>query len=180
MLSVRRQVLLRSFGEQEGLNLASKADLGLVAQLTDGRTAGQLRRIVKALTKRLKKAQQAALHAPTPGAGCGGDRSSSRGSTAAIGTAADEDTAAEGTTAGAAAQGCGEKSRQAEGLPVVDMLLELLPDMVPIGEAELKAQRDWTAKVHVPLPPEVSQPGLLRSIPGTEHASGSLVMHDTK
>jgi hypothetical protein len=131
---MRRQVLLQEFGAREGLHLASRCNLSLVTQLTEGYTTGQMQQVVSAVAARLAALQPAGQHMLV-----NGRPSSCRADIAGV--------------APAKQQG---QRRQLEGVPSVeDVLLEVLPGVAPGGEDAQKTLRDWTAKAHTPLPPEV-------------------------
>lgn len=112
---------LALFVQREGLD--ASAHLSLLAQLTEGLSAGQLLAFV----------QQLAQHM--------------RGSGPAEGAAGQP---AERPAAAALFQ---QQQQQQE--PLVQAALELLPGFPPVKPEDAQALREWTARAHSPLPPEV-------------------------
>lgn len=111
--------------QQEGLEASSQ--VSLLAQLTEGLSAGQLLAFVQQLAARM------------------GDSRAQRG------------TGGQSTGGGAAPaeQQQREGQQQQPLAPLVQAALELLPAFPPVKPEEAQALREWTARVHSPLPPEV-------------------------
>ena len=116
--------------QREGLDLPQPS-LTLLAQLSQGLSAGQLQAFAGQLAAR--------MHDGVQGAG-----SSGGGGGASPGAAA----GASSTAAGAQCQ----PKRQPPAL--LDAALELLPAFAPLPADEAAALREWTARVHEPLEPE--------------------------
>lgn len=116
--------------QQEGLEASSH--VSLLAQLTEGLSAAQLVAFVQQLAARM------------------GDSKAQRG------------TGGQCTGGGAAPaaqqqrQGQQAQQQQQPLAPLVQAALELLPAFPPVKPEEAQALREWTARAHSPLPPEVS------------------------
>ncbi|PRW20260.1 IQ and AAA domain-containing 1 [Chlorella sorokiniana] len=121
-----RLTLLGAFAQREGLD--ASAHLSLLAQLTDGLSAGQLLAFVQQLAAHMQGGGAADCAPAEPAA--------------AVGTLSEQQ------------QGQGEQQAQPPLAPLVQAALELLPGFPPVKADEAQALREWTARVHSPLPPE--------------------------
>lgn len=118
-----------SWRQRESLDL--QESLSLLAQLTEGLSAGQLQAFVQQLALRM-------LEVPAAPA-----------STAAA-SAADAAGQAEGSLGSRSSVG---KEKRQKPLALVEAALEVLPGFAPQKE-DAAAMREWTAQVHQPLPAE--------------------------
>ncbi|KAL4420798.1 hypothetical protein ABPG75_010454 [Micractinium tetrahymenae] len=170
-----RRTLLQSFAQRKGLDLGQAASL--LSQLSAGLSAGQLQAFVQQLAAAYKAADAAA-------ASGGGSRASSRAGAAASGQAVEDGSAAGALQAEPASQDVStatvlaeqaQQAKQAAGLAAVQqgaqagskraqqrpeapcleqLALGLLPAFAPHSREEAAALREWTVRVHQPLPPE--------------------------
>lgn len=118
--------------QREGVEL--DGSLSLLASLTEGLSAGQLRAFVEQLAERMQ-----------------GGAAVLAGSGAAAGACQVQ---GGGAAAGPAMAGC--KAQQGHVLSEPEELaLQLLPAFAPVKAEEAQALREWTARAHSALPPEV-------------------------
>lgn len=162
-----RRLLLQSFAQRHGLDLGQK--LSVLSQLSAGLSAGQLQAFVQQLA-----AEAAAAASGTHGiSGAGTNAAWQAGEGgSALGTiqaeAAVQDVSEVAAAVQQAQQAAGQapcvqqemragtrQGRQRQGAPTLDELaLQLLPGFAPCSLDEVAALREWTVRVHQPLPPE--------------------------
>ena len=111
--------------QREGLE--ASAHLSLLAQLSEGLSAGQLLAFVQQLTAHMRDGAAAAGAVGQP--------------------------AAPILVAGRPAEQ--QPPAQQPLAPLVQAALELLPGFPPVKPDDAQALREWTARAHSPLPPEV-------------------------
>lgn len=158
--------------QRHGLDLGQK--LSVLSQLSAGLSAGQLQAFVQQLA-----AEAAAAASGTHGiSGAGTNAAWQAGEGgSALGTiqaeAAVQDVSEVAAAVQQAQQAAGQapcvqqemragtrQGRQRQGAPTLDELaLQLLPGFAPCSLDEVAALREWTVRVHQPLPPEVRQSG---------------------
>lgn len=125
--------------QREGLE--ASAHLSLLAQLSEGLSAGQLLAFVQQVAARMR-----------------GDAGATAG---AAGRPAEPVLAAGSATEQ-------QEQKQQALAPLVQAALELLPGFPPVKPEDAQTLREWTARVHSPLPPEVRR--LLGTFDGGRHA----------
>ncbi|PSC70654.1 IQ and AAA domain-containing 1 [Micractinium conductrix] len=156
-----RQTLLAAFAQHEKLELGSNL-LSLLGQVTTGLTAGQLRSFVQQLAAAAERsaasaAADRALRRRAKGA-AEAEPASLQAEAAAQDVGQQPDAAAaqarqqEGWS-GSAAPPTAQQPRQ-EPPSLEQLAVGLLPALMPLSKEDAAAVREWTARVHSPLPPE--------------------------
>lgn len=106
------------------------ASLSLLAQLTEGLSAGQLLAFTQQLAERVQS-----------GGGAGHAAAHATGPSLALSEAA----------------GQGPPAPTQQRSQLVEVALELLPSFPPLKAEEAQALQEWTARAHSALPPEVGR-----------------------